>query len=188
MIHILYLASGSGHRFGSNKLLYPYRGKPLFQWGLETLCTLAKPRGDCAITVVSRYPEIRAWALREGCSAVDSPESEKGISYTIRAGLAALGDVRLKDYLLFAAADQPHISVCSAEKLLELACGDTECASLCWENTPGNPTLFSASLIPELLALEGDRGGRAVLKQHRCTFVSVLDPQELADIDTKLSL
>ena len=35
--HLIYLAAGSGRRFGGNKLLYPLEGRPLFSYGLETL-------------------------------------------------------------------------------------------------------------------------------------------------------
>ncbi len=173
--HILYLASGNGRRFGSNKLMYHYRGKPLFLHGLETLMECGVP-----VTVVSRYPEIREAAEGLGLNAVNSPMSERGISHTIRAGLQSLPEV---DYILFAVADQPNLSAASVQSLLKLAEEGAECASLRWQDTPGNPTLFSAALIPELLQLEGDRGGRAVLNRHSCVYVEAQSPEELADID-----
>lgn len=36
-LSLVLLASGYGRRFGSNKLLYGYRGKPLYQWTLDML-------------------------------------------------------------------------------------------------------------------------------------------------------
>lgn len=56
--HILYLAAGSSSRFGSNKLLCPLEGKPLFRHGLDTLAALVQGRKDCDLTVVSRYAPI----------------------------------------------------------------------------------------------------------------------------------
>ena len=56
--HILYLAAGSGSRFGSNKLLCPLEGKPLFRHGLDTLAGLVRARKDCDLTVVSRYGPV----------------------------------------------------------------------------------------------------------------------------------
>ena len=35
--HIIYLAAGSGSRFGSNKLLCPLEGQPLCRHGLDPL-------------------------------------------------------------------------------------------------------------------------------------------------------
>ncbi len=182
--HILYLASGSSRRFGSNKLLHELSGKPMFLYGLETLGDVARLHPDCHLTVVSRYEVIREQALGMGFDAVDSPESEKGISYTIRAGLQALGNVSPEDFVLFVVADQPYLTAASLERLLEIAADGTECASLCYEGRPGNPTLFSARLIPELLSLTGDTGGRAVLRRHDCRYVQALSLRELEDIDT----
>ena len=36
-IHMIYLAAGNSRRFGSNKLLYSFRGLPLYQYGLKQL-------------------------------------------------------------------------------------------------------------------------------------------------------
>ncbi len=186
--HILYLASGSSRRFGENKLLYERKGKPLFLHGLDLLREILGSRSDCNLTVVSRYEEIRETARAMGIAAVDSPQSERGVSYTIRVGLEALGRLPEEDFLLFVVADQPNLTRASVERMLEQAKPGTEGACLCWENRPGNPTLFSARRIPELLALEGDMGGRKVLHRHACIFVPADRPEELWDIDTKEDL
>ena len=52
--HLIYLAAGSGRRFGGNKLLYSLEGRPLFSYGLETLRRVAQLRPECEVTVVSR--------------------------------------------------------------------------------------------------------------------------------------
>jgi molybdenum cofactor cytidylyltransferase len=186
--HILYLASGSSRRFGKNKLLYPVKGKPMYLWTLEMLENLVKKREDCCLLVVSRYEAIRQEASQRGITAVDSPESESGISFSIRAGLSALKNVEEDDFLLFVVADQPYLTEDSMLRLLDCAKEDVEGASLCWGNRPGNPTLFAAKLLPELMALEGDTGGRAVLRRHQCIYVQVASERELEDIDTPLGL
>ena len=58
-----------------------------------------------------------------------------------------------------------------------------ETLSLCCHGIPGNPCMFHESLIPELLQLTGDQGGRKVLKQHICRYVEIEDEKELMDID-----
>ncbi len=181
--HILYLASGSARRFGSNKLLHIYEGKPLFQWGLETLVRATQGDADCTLTVVSRYEQIRQAARSMGVRAVDSPRSSEGISHTIRAGLDALEDPKPEDFLLFAVADQPWLTESTVKRLLEKASDGVLCASVYWGDRPGNPTLFSARLILELRELEGDTGGRTVLRRHDCIPVSADSERELEDID-----
>ncbi len=183
--HMIYLASGSSRRFGENKLLHEIQGKPMYLYGLQTLQQVTREEPDCDLTVVSRYPAVREMAAAMGIAAVDSPESEKGISCTIRAGLAAIRPLEEADYVLFAVADQPWLSCGSVRRLLQQAEVGVVCASLCWQERPGNPTLFSARLVPELMALTGDTGGRAVLRRHSCTFVPVDEEKELADIDVK---
>ena len=119
--HILYLAAGSGSRFGSNKLLCPLEGKPLFRHGLDTLAGLVRARKDCDLTVVSRYGPVLEAAQAAGARAVDSPDSARGLSFTIRAGLSALAPIPAEDFLLFAAADQPRLGSGTAARLLDLS-------------------------------------------------------------------
>lgn len=93
-----------------------------------------------------------------------------------------------EDYYMFAVADQPYLKSQSVIKLIDkvlenkgnmrlvfsLRCGDAV----------GNPCVFHASLIPQLLSLEGDKGGRSVTKKYDCVYVDIADERELMDIDT----
>jgi len=144
------------------------------------------------ITVVTRYREILdCCACTPDCHAVLSPDSEKGISYTIKAGIMAVQEQKktgMQDYYMFAVADQPYLKSQSVIKLIDkvlenkgnmksvfsLRCGDTV----------GNPCVFHSSLIPQLLSLEGDKGGRSVAKKYDCVYVDIADERELTDIDT----
>ena len=144
------------------------------------------------ITVVTRYREILDYcACIPDCHAVLSPDSEKGISYTIKAGIMAVQEQKktgMQDYYMFAVADQPYLKSQSVIKLIDkvlenkgnmksvfsLRCGDTV----------GNPCVFHSSLIPQLLSLEGDKGGRSVAKKYDCVYVDIAGERELTDIDT----
>ena len=181
--YLIYLASGNGSRFGSNKLLARVRGFPLFRFGLEVLQQTADRTGDCTVIVVSRYPEIREYAKEQGLLFTDCSDSILGLSHTIKAGIHAIPQLQKEDYLLFLVADQPGLQVSSLIKLLEKADGKTKTARLSLKGRPGNPVLFSASLVPELLKLQGDQGGGAVAKKHDCILVEVTDPRELRDLD-----
>lgn len=144
------------------------------------------------ITVVTRYREILDYCSSiPDCHTVLSPDSEKGISYTIKAGIMAVQEQKktgMQDYYMFAVADQPYLKSQSVIKLIDkvlenkgnmksvfsLRCGDTV----------GNPCVFHSSLIPQLLSLEGDKGGRSVAKKYDCVYVDIADERELTDIDT----
>ena len=143
------------------------------------------------ITVVTRYREILDYCSSiHDCHAVLSPDSEKGIAYTIKAGIMAVQEQKktgMQDYYMFAVADQPYLKSQSVIKLIDkvlenkgnmksvfsLRCGDTV----------GNPCVFHSSLIPQLLSLEGDKGGRSVAKKYDCVYVDIADERELMDID-----
>ena len=185
MNHLILLAAGSSRRFGGNKLLAPLKGKPLYAWGLSALHEVCRARGDCTLTVVSRYTEIRDAAQAVDAQAVDSPDSEKGQSYSIRAGLQALGRVEEGDFLLCLPADQPWITPNTISRLLDAAGPDTWTATAAFEERVGTPTLFSARLLPDLLALEGDRGGRKLMGRpgQPCLVVQADSARELDDVD-----
>lgn len=183
--HLILLAAGSARRFGSNKLLRPVNGKPLYAHGLAALLAASKMRPAADVTVVSRTPEILAAARAAGARAVESPLSEQGLSFTIKAALDALEPLAEGDYLLFAVADQPYLTAASVAALLEKAAPPTRGATLCFGEKVGSPTLFSASLAKDLRALEGDRGGRSVLRAlgGECLRVQAKSARELEDID-----
>lgn len=185
MNHLILLAAGSSRRFGGNKLLAPLNGKPLYAWGLSALNEVCRTRGDCTLTVVSCYPEIREAARALDARAVDSPDSEKGQSYSIRSGLQALGRVEEGDFLLFLPADQPWITPNTIARLLNEAGPDTWTATAAFGERVGTPTLFSARLLPDLLALEGDRGGRKLMGRpgQPCLVIQAESERELDDVD-----
>lgn len=185
MNHLIVLAAGSSRRFGGNKLLAPLNGKPLYAWGLGAMNDVCQERGDCTLTVVSCYPEIREAARALDAQAVDSPDSEKGQAYSIRAGLQALGRVEERDFLLFLPADQPWITPQTISRLLDAAGPDTWTATAAFEERVGTPTLFSARLLPDLLALDGDRGGRKLMGRlgQPCLVVQADSARELDDVD-----
>ena len=183
--YLIYLASGSARRFGSNKLLFPLEGKPLFLYGLETLAEAAAQREGTTLTVVSRYPVIRAAAEKLGAAAVDSPYSQLGLSHTIRAGLDALPPLKAEDFVLFAVADQPWLQTPTVLRLMDAARPGVTAGTTVWEGRAGSPTFFSAALVPRLRRLEGDQGGRVVLRSlgSACVGVPAGSGRELEDVD-----
>ena len=201
MIHIIYMAAGNSRRFGSNKLFYELDGKPMYSHLLERLVEIKyrynKLKSDSPvidITVVTRYREILDYcACIPDCHAVLSPDSEKGISYTIKAGIMAVQEQKktsMQDYYMFAVADQPYLKSQSVIKLIDRVLKNTGGKRLAFSlrcgDAVGNPCVFNSSLIPQLLSLEGDKGGRSVAKKHDCVYVDIADERELMDIDTYL--
>ena len=208
---MIYLAAGNSRRFGSNKLYYNIciaeeqkqpdsylskpgvkktgaaSGKPMFRYGLEALEQVLAKRGDTELVVVTEYEMIREYVLerkkhwKERITLVGSPDRDKGISCSIRAGLAG-GDA---DYYLFCVADQPWIRSQTILNLIHKTTQEQLAGGyVCWGEEGGNPTIFSRELLPELLSLTGDRGGKKLLlgRSDVCR-VQAKTEEELRDLD-----
>lgn len=210
MIHIIYMAAGNSRRFGSNKLFYELDGKPMYRHLLDCLVEIKDRYNNSEsynplidITVVTRYREILDYCSSiPDCRVVLSPDSEKGISYTIKAGIMAVQEQKkqekssgvsqnsaeTEEYYMFAVADQPYLKSQSVIKLIDKVLENTGNERLVFSlrcgTAVGNPCVFHSSLIPQLLSLEGDKGGRSVAKKHDCVYVDIADESELMDIDT----
>lgn len=179
------MASGFGKRFGSNKLLYQFNGRPLYRYALSNLHEAADELNkDCAVSaaVVSQYREILDEAEKLGLAAVYNPESEKGITSSMKLGLKNLPP---SEHDVCSVADQPYFR---AETMAEfvrkyLESGKTIGCVTDGEVT-GNPVIFSRAYLPELLALEGDKGGkRLVTKYPEEVFLYTVSSEELFDLD-----
>lgn len=182
MIHILFLAAGQSRRYGSNKLLALYDEKPLYRYGLDAVRTAIRNREDCTLTVITCWQEIAENCMADGIRCVFCPESYHGISYSIRAGIHSCEPLEPEDYLCFSVADQPKMTPESIVRLLDTVSEHPLTACLTCGEQSGNPTLFSAVLADELCALEGDRGGKNVMRRHTerhrnvpCTLEELLD-------------
>jgi len=177
------MAAGSSSRFGSNKLLQLFCGRPLYQWALDAV------PGDvfAAVRIVTGYEPVAALARERGFCPVLNDRPEDGVSRTIRLGLEGLQHCR---GVLFMTADQPLLTRQTVRQLAEafLQMPDAVVAASA-HGMRGNPCLFPRELFPELLALEGDTGGARVIKAHadRLRLIEVPE-KELADCDTAQAL
>ena len=92
-ISFIYMASGFGSRFGSNKLLVPFKGKELYRHGLDCICQAAgeleKEGHQTEVLVVSQYEAILKQAESRGLLAVPNRFSGEGITASLRLGTSS---------------------------------------------------------------------------------------------------
>lgn len=173
------MASGQGRRFGSNKLLVPVEGVPLYQRAMTTLAGVGLDR----LAVCSPYEEVLSAGASLGFLPLPNPNASEGISASIRLGLGAMAGM---DGVLFAVCDQPFLTTESIQRLIHsFLQSKTAICALSWQGQRGNPVLFPRQLFGELSALTGDTGGGAVIRRHpeRLVLVAASSPRELADVD-----
>ena len=193
------MASGLARRFGSNKLLADFGGRPLLCRALDATDT---PQLACRI-VVTRSAEVETLCQTLGVACLR--HALPGRNDTVRLGLEAL--LTLQPGLagcIFLPGDQPLLRRETVEALV-CAFGsgtrtqkETERAifrlAFQAENDPeplvGSPVLFERGYFSELCALPEGKGGNVLLKKYpeHVHTVYIADRNELADADTPEAL
>lgn len=196
-IHLILLAAGFSRRFGENKLLFELDGRPMYKYPLEVLRTLREIRNDIAsVCVVSQYRPILEDAAENGFCPAENKESALGISSSVKLGIResrnAVGEEEKgEDFYCFFVADQPHLKADTVNRFLDgfLKSGK-KIGCLAKDNITGNPVIFHEIYIPELMNLEGDTGGKRVLKNHPedVFLCDVGEGLQLRDYDSRQSL
>ena len=175
------MASGLGKRFGGNKLMADFGGKPMIQRALEATEGLFSRR-----VVVTRHESVARRCREQNVEVVlhDLPHR----SDTVRLGLEALGEL---DVCMFLPGDQPLLRRETVAMLLENWMENPDrIIRPAYEENEGSPVLFPAWAFPELKDLPEGKGGGVVIKKHPGMLcrVPVADPFELADADTPETL
>lgn len=184
-IGAVYLAAGNSTRFGSNKLLYPIKGEPMFLHSLRILNQMVQEGVLDRLVAVTQYPEIMRYAASHSIPARFNPDSSRGISSSISIGLSDLTET---DACLFLVADQPYLTKSSITALVTgWIASKKGIGCLSWKGSMGNPVLFSSKYYPELFALTGDTGGKKIAKKYRedVWLCEAEQERELEDVDTR---
>lgn len=162
------------------------------------------PLGEHAVRLLARFPwHGRAAVVRQdsgpfaeraraaGLALIVNRDAAQGLAHSLkRAAEAAAASGA--DGLLVLLADMPFVSPAHVERLVAAFAGrsgEGVAATRYPDGHAGPPALFGASLFPRLLAMDGDRGAGALLRDGRLvTMVSPDSPVELADIDSTADL
>ena len=180
---IILMAAGIGRRFGSNKLLAPFHGRPLWEYAWERAVEAKKELGIQVLMVSGYQPLLQAPEVIPVCN--DLPML--GASHTVRLGVKEAEKLGMQ-YAVFMVSDQPMLKTSSLKRLIEARePGKIVCLSK--DGRAGNPVVFHRDFFPELLALTGDRGGKMVMHRHMdaVKWVEADEMSELTDIDTAAS-
>ena len=184
MISAVVLAAGGSTRFGAPKQLLKMGGSTL----LETVVgKFLESKVDEVIVVLGHDSEfIRRKVALGRARVVTNRDYGRGLGSSIRVGIEAVSPESRAAIL--ALGDQPLISVVTVNALVQkyLETGGPVVAPY-FRRRRGNPVLFDRKLFPYLKKIKGDRGAKAVVKEHgwRVARVDVKDPGVLVDIDSK---
>jgi molybdenum cofactor cytidylyltransferase len=172
---------------GANKLVATIAGKPLVRTAAEA--ALASRAASVTVVTGHRAAEVEAALAGLDVGMVHNPDYADGLSTSLRAGLQALpGDI---DGVVVMLADMPGIDAETIDRLIAALAPEAGAgiAVPTWQGRRGNPVVWAARFIPELMAVAGDTGGRHLIEAHPESVVEVeLGPAVALDIDTPREL
>ena len=180
-INLILLAAGNSKRFNGNKLLAIYKNKPIYMYIVEKVVNLKINKIIC----VTQYEEIKEALLNTNINVVMNNNSNLGISSSIKIGI---NFDKNADGYMFMVCDQPFISIQTLNSVIDnFIKGDKGIVCVGCGNNKGNPVIFSKKYINELLSLEGDNGGKVIIKGNLndLKIVNINNRIELVDIDTQ---
>ncbi len=172
---------------GADKLLEQVAGQPLLRRTAETALTTGAP----VLVALPSEAESRRAAL-EGLpvTVVEVPDAALGMSRSLARGVRAVAasGPGASDGVMVLPADMPGFT---ALALTELCTCFQDEPTLIWrgataDGQPGHPAIFPRDLWQELASVNGDEGGRSVLRAHQERVREHRMPGDMAilDLDT----
>lgn len=181
MLNAIIMASGFSSRMGRNKLLLTYKGKRLIEHTLDKILD----SGFQNIVLVAQDLEVIELGRARGVNVVLNQNALKGQSESIRLGI--VNSPEAEGYAFFT-GDQPLMDNDTIKFLMKhFYEGEKLIIVPVFNGKRGTPVIFPGKFKGELLALEGDTGGREVIRRHTdaVKFVEIKGETQLFDIDTE---
>jgi len=186
------LAAGGSRRMGKPKQLLDYFGRPLLSFAIEAA------RRSCLTEVVvvlgGHAREISdALSLDDtpGIRVVTNDDWASGQASSLRFGLSQASAGTVAAAILL--GDQPGVTAETIDLVVaRFASLDVSRTPILrpvytggGDSVPGHPVIISRSVWPQVSALEGDRGARALIEAQSDKLATLsLDAVPPADIDT----
>jgi len=161
----LVLAAGAGERFGGRKLTADWQGRPLVMAAVEAALgapvdTVIVVLGCDASTVAAALAPLAGPRLQ----LVVAEGWRDGMAATLRQGVQSL-PATSRGFLLFL-GDMPLIPRALPPSVLAHLEAGAPAAQPFHGGVPAHPVGFSLALYEDLLALTGDRGAAALLRDR----------------------
>lgn len=185
------LAAGESKRLGKPKQLLDWKGQSF----IRAVAKTALNAGLSPVVVVTganaELVEAEVADLDVMCIRNDNWQNGQGSS--IQRGVLALTpnpSPKMREgnsgACIFLLVDQPQVDASILRALVEKhAEGLYPVVAPLVMDRRANPVLFDRVTFPDLMTLEGDVGGRAIMHKHRVEYLPWHDDHLLLDVDTE---
>ena len=177
------LAAGESRRLGKPKQLLDWRGQPF----VRAVTRTALEAGLDPVIVVTGANRENVEAAIEDLTAkvMANKDWPEGQGSSIKKGVQVLNFENPVGAAIFLLVDQPQVTASILRALIEKhAEGLYPVVAPIVIDRRANPVLFDRVTFPDLLELEGDVGGRAILHKHNVEYLPWHDDRLLLDVDT----
>lgn len=160
MITGIILAAGFSKRMGTNKLLIEIDGISIIQRVIE----VAIQSNLDEIILVYREEQIKLIADKYKIRSIYNENAHKGQSESLKLGVSYAS---LDSDYMFLMADQPFLTSDILNRLIdEYKKSDKSILVPYYNGNKGTPTIFSYKYKSEIMLIEGDKGGRDIIKSN----------------------
>lgn len=186
-VSAILLAAGEARRMGTLKQLMPLGETTMLEQTLDNL--LGSTASEVVVVLGHRAEEIRKRVASRPIKVVINPRYHQGMGTSIAAGLQFIDSQAAAVMLVL--ADQPFVDSQTINRLIaEFSRHHKGIAIPTYQGKRGHPLIFSLKYKAQLSSLEGDIGGREIVKEHADDVLEVPVDCEgvIIDIDTTQGL
>jgi molybdenum cofactor cytidylyltransferase len=181
LITAIILAAGYSRRFGEDKLLIKLGNKPIITYVIETIlkCEFQE------IILVYRNEEVKRIGENYNIKNIYNQSAIMGMSSSIRCGIINALET---DAYMFINGDQPYINYYVIKNLIEAFNNQDESIIVPrYNGKRGNPVIFSSKWKNDFLEINGDIGGRNIIKNNKeeVYYLDIANVKWGMDMDTK---
>ena len=176
-VAVAILAAGNAIRFGRQKLLETWRGRPLLG---HVLCA-ASEANTGEVLLITGEESHADLANQHGARVVHNPRFEEGIGTSIATAASASES----DALIIVLGDQPLVTAGHLRALVtEWNDEEGGIVATSYADTQGPPVLFDGTYFSELATLGDDSGAKRLLHAHAERVQTVRFEPAAFDVDT----
>lgn len=179
------LAAGKSSRAKSiHKLLSTLDDKTVIATTIDTLLGVK----NLTVTIITGHKaaEIEACVSSKDVSTLHNPDFAQGMGTSLAAGIASLDETT--DYAFVCLGDMPFVQPETLKKLLKIAAETNGSAIFIptFHGKRGHPVLWHKRFFANLKRLQGDTGGKEIIRNNseKVIEVPVDDAGVLIDLDT----